>query len=110
MLLNILIPILELIAVYTLNVDNYLGVYEKINMVGYVLMYMTIFMVLVRKDGRGLHDFVAMSKVEYDENLPTFNIKEKLSINKNEEEKVVKKIKPKKITTKKTTTKKKVQK
>lgn len=89
-LYNILIPILELFVVSFWNVDTYLPIYQNVNMVGYVIMYITIFMILVRKDGRGLHDFVANTKVLYDENQPSWRPWQKVidlkSFEENEEE------------------------
>ncbi len=62
-LYNLLIPILELIVVYVMKVDTYYGVYQNVNMVGYIIMYISLFLMLVRTDGRGLHDLVARTIV-----------------------------------------------
>ena len=78
-LYNLLIPILELLIVYMFKVDKYLPIYQNINLVGYIIMYINLFMILVRADGRGLHDVLANTKVVYDENLPLWNIQEKAS-------------------------------
>ena len=43
--------------------ENYYTVYNNVNLIGSIILYMTLFMVLVRSDGRGLHDFVASTKV-----------------------------------------------
>lgn len=60
---NILISILLLCVVHFMTSDNYLGLYENINLVGYIILYLSLFMVMVRKDARGLHDFVANTQV-----------------------------------------------
>lgn len=77
-LYNILIPILELVVVYTCNVDNYYSIYQNVNLVGYIIMYITVFMIFVRKDGRGLHDILGNTMVLYDAELPSFNPFEKV--------------------------------
>ncbi len=63
-LYNILIPIIELIIVFTMKQDNYYGLYQNINLVSYIIMYITLFFMLVRADGRGLHDILANTIVE----------------------------------------------
>ena len=47
-------------------VENYYNVYQNINLVGSIITYTIIFMVIVRRDGRGLHDYVANTKVVLD--------------------------------------------
>lgn len=61
---NTLISIASLITVYQMDVDHFYPVYQNINIVGYIIIYLTLFMALVRKDNRGLHDLVAGTKVE----------------------------------------------
>ena len=56
---NILIPIFELIIVYVMSADTYYPVYQNINLVSYIILYITLFVMLVRQDGRGLHDLLA---------------------------------------------------
>lgn len=87
-LYNILIPIIELIIVFTMSKENYYNVYQNINLVSYIIMYITLFFMLVRADGRGLHDILANTIVK-DENL------------KEEKQEVIE-VKEKKKTTKKT--------
>ncbi len=58
-LYNILIPIFELIIVYVMSADTYYPVYQNINLVSYIILYITLFVMLVRQDGRGLHDLLA---------------------------------------------------
>ena len=97
-LYNILIPIIELIIVFAMKQDNYYGLYQNINLVSYIIMYITLFFMLVRTDGRGLHDILANTIVK-EEILPETN-KEIIEV----EEKPVKKSKTKKKET--STTKK----
>ena len=60
---NIIISIMEITVVYTMKVDNFFNVYSNINLVGYIITYITLFMVIVKRDNRGLHDLVARTKV-----------------------------------------------
>lgn len=60
---NVLITIALLSIVYLMSVDNYAGIYQNVNLVGYIITYISLFMIMVRRDGRGLHDFVANTKV-----------------------------------------------
>lgn len=60
---NLMITIVQMIILYTVNKENYYVVYNNLNLVGYILLYITIFLVLLRMDKRGLHDFVAGTKV-----------------------------------------------
>ena len=60
---NIIISILEILIVYLMTADSFFYVYKNVNMVGYIITYITLFMVIVRKDNRGLHDMVARTKV-----------------------------------------------
>ena len=68
-------------------------------------MYINLFMIIVRKDNRGLHDFVAGTKVKYIGN------EEKKRETKIEEEQAIliseKELKPKNSTSKKEKSKKK---
>lgn len=66
-LYNILIPILELIIVYTMKVDTYYNTYQNVNMIGYIIMYISLFLMLVREDNRGLHDLFANTIVKNEE-------------------------------------------
>ncbi len=61
---NVLITIALQIVIYVMSRDNFYDVYNNINLVGSIILYITLFMVLVRQDGRGLHDMVASTKVE----------------------------------------------
>ncbi len=100
-LYNILIPIIELIIVFTMNSENYFNVYQNVNLVSYIIMYITLFFMLVRTDGRGLHDILANTIVK-EENV---EVKEEIIEVKEKEE--VKKSPKKKATTKKKETIKK---
>ncbi len=61
---NVLITIALQIVIYVMSRDNFYDVYNNINLVGSIILYISLFMVLVRQDGRGLHDMVAGTKVE----------------------------------------------
>ena len=60
---NLIITIALQLIVTFMNENNYFNYYNNVNLIGSVLLYITLFMVLVRQDGRGLHDFVAGTKV-----------------------------------------------
>lgn len=64
MILNaILANILVVILVLFMNRDYYFYVVGPLQFVQFVVLLVTIFMVLFRKDGRGLHDMGGHSKV-----------------------------------------------
>lgn len=60
---NIIITSLQLIVLFVFSKEQYYTIYTNINLVGYILVYVTLFMVFVRKDKRGLHDIIAGTKV-----------------------------------------------
>ncbi|MCI8574842.1 MAG: RDD family protein [Bacilli bacterium] len=62
---NILITVAQLVILFTFTKDNYYMIYNNVNMVGYVLLYFIVFLVLVRKDSRGLHDLLAGTQVVF---------------------------------------------
>ena len=62
---NVLISIGLIAVIMFMNAGNYYAVYQNLNMVGYIIMYIILFMVLVRQDNRGLHDFIANTKVVF---------------------------------------------
>ncbi len=62
---NVLISIALQCIVHIMSVDNFYAVYQNVNLVGYIILYISLFMVIVRRDGRGLHDMVANTKVVY---------------------------------------------
>lgn len=105
---NILISVILQCIVSFISVDNYYLLYQNVNIVGYIIMYINLFMIIVRKDNRGLHDFVAGTKVKY------IGYEEKKREAKIEEEQAVliseKEIKPKKSKEDKTTSIKKTKK
>ena len=101
-LYNILIPIIELIIVFTMSSENYYNVYQNVNLVSYIIMYITLFFMLVRTDGRGLHDILANTIVKDEKEA---HIKQEI-IEVKEKEEVKKSPKKKTPTKKKTTTKK----
>ena len=57
-----------------MNSENYFDVYQNVNLVGNVITYIIIFMIIVRNDGRGLHDYIANTKVVFD-NTPVIERK-----------------------------------
>jgi len=83
-LCNILISILEQVVVHVMDVSNYYNVYNQVNMVGTIILYIILFMTLVRKDGRGLHDFVGGTKV-----ISTMQMESDKEKQKEEEQKVL---------------------
>lgn len=64
---NVIITILQLIVLFVCNVNNYYVIYSNVNLVGYVLLYILVFLMFVRTDHRGLHDMIAGTKVVLDE-------------------------------------------
>ena len=60
---NILITIAQIGIIFYFTKENYYTIYNNVNMVGYVLLYLIVFLVLVRKDKRGLHDLLSGTKV-----------------------------------------------
>ena len=55
--------IIQMILVGTLSVDNYYTVIDFVTIARDLVYYVILFMVMVRIDGRGLHDFIAGTKV-----------------------------------------------
>ena len=60
---NILITLAQLLILFLFSKENYYFMYSNVNMVGYILLYFIVFLVLIRKDSRGLHDLIAGTKV-----------------------------------------------
>lgn len=60
---NVLITIVLQSIVYIFSVEHYYSVYNNVNLVGSIILYIILFMTLVRQDGRGLHDFVGNTVV-----------------------------------------------
>lgn len=60
---NIIITILQLIVLFIFSKEQYYIIYSNINLVGYILLYINVFLVFIRQDKRGLHDLVAGTKV-----------------------------------------------
>jgi len=63
---NVIISIALQAVVYLFDVSHYATIYQNINLVGYLMLYICLFMVMVRSDNRGLHDIIAGTKVVYD--------------------------------------------
>ena len=55
--------IIQMILVGTLSVDNYYTAIDSFTIARDLVYYVILFMVMVRIDGRGLHDFIAGTKV-----------------------------------------------
>ena len=109
---NVLISIGLIAVILFMDAGNYYTVYQNLNMVGYIIMYIILFMVLVRQDNRGLHDFIANTKVvftneEIEKRLE--KIEEEQKVLESELEKTSKK-KEKVVKAKTTETKKKTKK
>lgn len=62
---NILISIALILVIYFMDASNYYAVYQNVNLVGYIIMYINLFMIVMRQDNRGLHDFVANTQVVF---------------------------------------------
>ena len=60
---NLIITLAQMIVIFTYSKDNYYVIYNNLNLVGYIVLYLIIFFILIRTDKRGLHDFVAGTKV-----------------------------------------------
>ena len=71
---NVLISIILQCIIHFMNNENYFDVYQNVNLVGNVITYIIIFMIIVRNDGRGLHDYIANTKVVFD-NTPVIERK-----------------------------------
>lgn len=60
---NILITIAQVSILFIFTKENYYTIYNNVNMVGYILLYFIVFLVLIRKDSRGLHDLLSGTQV-----------------------------------------------
>ncbi len=74
-LYNLWIYIVGLILVYTINSSSYYTSYSLLNNVGSILQIIIVMMVIMNKNNRGLHDYVASTKIEFIDN----NIKEEIT-------------------------------
>lgn len=83
---NTLISLASLVVIYALDVNHYYPILNNINLVGYIVLYMTIFMVIVKKDHRGLQDYVGGTKV-VSENLEKESHEENILVNELESKK-----------------------
>ena len=63
---NVLISIILQCVIHFMNSENYFNVYQNVNLAGNIVTYIIIFMIIVRNDGRGLHDYIANTKVVFD--------------------------------------------
>ncbi len=118
-LCNVFVSIALQCIVHFMNAENYYPVYNNVNLVGTIILYIILFMVLVRQDGRGIHDLVGGTKVifttDYDEKKKKKIAEEQkvleseYEIKPSEQEKAEKEkvSKKEKIATKKKTTKSK---
>lgn len=62
-LYNLIFDILIIISLFIFGANKYMFVKLAISFVGYIVYYVNVGMVLFKKDGRGLHDIIAGSKV-----------------------------------------------
>lgn len=60
---NIIFSIIRLILLYTLSKNTYMGVYNYLANGQSILQLLIVVSMLISKEGRGIHDFVAGSKV-----------------------------------------------
>jgi len=110
-LYNVFISIILQCVVHFMDVNNYSTIYNNVNLVGTIILYIILFMILAREDGRGLHDLVSNTKVIF---TASYDEEKKMKIE--EEQKVLetefeieresKKEEEKKIQTKRKTSKK----
>lgn len=110
-LCNVIISIALQCIVQFMDVNSYYSFYSNVNLVGTIILYLILFMTLVRQDGRGLHDFVASTKVifteTYDEEKNKKIEQEQKVLESEYEIKREKKVDIEKNSKKKTATKKK---
>lgn len=66
---NIIITLLQIAILYFYDINSYYPIYSNINLVGYVLIYIILFLFLIRKDHRGLHDLIAGTNVVFTEEI-----------------------------------------
>lgn len=62
-ILSIISSIANILFIYILNKNNYFIAYGLIGSIEFIFILVTIIFILYRKDGRGLHDMMANSKV-----------------------------------------------
>lgn len=81
LLYNVIYLIVSLVCVYTLNSKDYYTITSIIYEIQYYIQWIIIFMITIRKDGRGLHDLIGNTKVialdkegNIIEDEPVFNI------------------------------------
>jgi len=53
---NVVVTLCQLGVIGFMTADRYYTIYQNINLVGYILLYIIVFFVLIRSDSRGLHD------------------------------------------------------
>ena len=63
LLYNTIYYLVSLIGIYTLNKENYYLVTNIVYQIQYYIQIIIICMVMLRTDGRGLHDILAKTKV-----------------------------------------------
>lgn len=62
-LYNMIISIFQVVSLQFLTVDNYYSFYSNLDLVGYILLYLNVFLLFIRMDKRGLHDLLGRTKV-----------------------------------------------
>lgn len=99
---NLIISFLQIGTLYLFDVEHFYPYYSNLNIVGYILLYITIFLIFIRLDHRGLHDFVANTKVIsiMEENKEEKKSKEKDDVEEAKYEEKKKEIKQKSTKTK----------
>ena len=102
---EVLLIAADLITLYATNQEAYLGASNIINTIQYMYEIAFLIVMMMREDGRSVHDLLLNTRVALFDKAGKEVIEEK-----KEEVEEVKKEEPKKVTSKKTTTKKKTSK
>lgn len=70
---NVIISVLQIIVLFCFSKENYYALYNNLNLVGYILIYVMAFLVFIRQDHRGLHDLITGTKVTSQEETEDTN-------------------------------------
>ena len=62
-LYNIIFEVLLIIAVLVFGYKDYMIVSGVLSVLASIIFYVNIFFIILRKDGRGLHDIIAGTKI-----------------------------------------------
>ncbi len=70
-LYNLLFTSIGLCTAFYLTGKSFLITFAVVSVIGYIITYAGYLMILIRKDGRGLHDIMGFTKVVEVENVPS---------------------------------------